>query len=279
VQGGVLGDESRYDTQRYIPTWKPSYREDGDVGPSSALAVNDGFVAYRPRPVPADQPAAHAAAVLTGLLQERGVPVAGAPGQGTAPAGTTVLAGLASPPVGVIVAEMLKESDNVTAESLVKELGHRFGTGGTTSAGIQVIRDTLVADGLPAGGLAAVDGSGLDRSDRASCDLLMAALTASGPGGTVATGFPVAGRDGTLAMRFVGHPAAGRMRAKTGSLSGVVGLAGFLDASDPAAGAPLSFALLANDLPRDTLGRTLQEDLAGAMARYPDAPPREDLVP
>ncbi|MEO6121252.1 MAG: D-alanyl-D-alanine carboxypeptidase/D-alanyl-D-alanine-endopeptidase [Acidimicrobiales bacterium] len=277
VGGAVIGDESRYDTQRYLPTWKPSYREDGDVGPSSALAVNDGFVTLPPRPVAAEQPAIHTAGVLTTLLQARGVRVGGAPGRGVAPAGSVVVAALPSPPVGVIVAQMLRESDNVTAESLTKELGYRFEGTGTTAAGVRVIRQTVADAGVEIDGLASVDGSGLDRSDRATCASLLASLGSSGPEGVVAAGFPVAARDGTLAMRFVGHPAAGRLRAKTGSLSGVAGLAGFVDPATP--GVPLSFALLANELPRDSLGRRLQEDLAAALARYPDAPPLDSLGP
>lgn len=270
VVGAVLGDESRFDALRYIETWKPSYREDGDVGPASALAVNDGFSAFRPRPVAAEQPALQAAAVLTALLVARGVVVGGAPGLGQAPDGAVVVAALPSPPMPVIVGQMLRESDNVTAELLVKELGHRFGGAGSTAAGLQVIRDTLTGAGLPTTQLAAVDGSGLDRSDRATCSLLMAALTSSGAAGAVATGFPVAGLSGTLRMRFVGHPAAGRLRAKTGSLTEVAGLTGFLDATESRV--PLTFAFLVNALPTDALGRRLQEDLAAVLSRYPDGP-------
>ena len=277
VRGAVVGDESRYDTQRYLPTWKPSYREDGDIGPAGALVVNDGFVAFGPRPIAAEQPALHAASVLGALLAARGVSVAGAPTAGVTPPGTTVLAAVPSPPIATVVGEMLRESDNGTAELLVKELGRRFGAGGTTADGLAVASDALVGAGLPVGQLTTVDGSGLDRGNRASCALLLATLAAAGPAGPIGGALPVAGRDGTLAPRFRGHPAAGRLRAKTGSLNGVVGLAGYLDRD---ASPPLSFALLANELPRDALGRRLQEDVAAALARYPDGPePTEIGVP
>ena len=277
VRGGVVGDESRYDTQRYIPTWKPGYITDFESGPASALVVNDGFVQYTPRHVAAPEPDAHAAGVLAALLSARGVTIGGEAVEGRAPAGTTVVARAESPPMGEVLTEMLRESDNLTAELLVKELGHRFGGAGTTSAGIGVVRDTLAQAGLPVGQFASVDGSGLDRSDRASCALLMAALDRSGPGGAVAAGFPVAGRDGTLAKRFVGNPAAGRLRAKTGSLDGVVGLTGFVDPL--AGGDPLAFSLLVNDLPRDALGRALQEQVGAILARYPESPAPEALAP
>jgi D-alanyl-D-alanine carboxypeptidase/D-alanyl-D-alanine-endopeptidase (penicillin-binding protein 4) len=273
----VVGDETRYDTQRYIPTWKPGYIDDFESGPASALVVNDGFVEFRPRHVAAPEPDLHAAGVLTGLLQARGVAIGAGPSEGDAPEGAQMIARVSSPPVAEVVAQMLRESDNLTAELLVKELGRRFAGAGTTAAGIEVVRTALAESGLPIAQLTSVDGSGLDRSDRASCSLLMAALDVSGPTGAVAGGFPVAARDGTLAKRFQGNPAAGRLRAKTGSLDGVVGLTGFMD--PPGGGQPLSFSLLMNELPRDALGRVLQEQVGAILARYPESPPASELAP
>lgn len=277
VRGAVVGDETRYDTQRYIPTWKPGYITDSESGPASALVVNDGFAQYTPRRLAAPEPDAHAAGVLNGLLVARGVTVEGQPGEGQAPGSATVLAAVQSPPMREILAEMLRESDNLTAELLVKELGRRFAGAGTTAAGVGVVREALSQAGLPVDQLVSVDGSGLDRGDRASCALLMAALDGSGPSGVVAAGFPVAARDGTLAKRFQGSPAAGRLRAKTGALEGVVALSGYVDA--PAGGDPLGFSLLVNDLPRDALGRALQEQVGAILARYPEAPAPEALAP
>ena len=282
VPGGVVGDESRYDTQRYIPTWKPTYITDSESGPASALVVNDGFAQFRPRTVAAPEPDLHAAAVLTGLLQERGVAIGAPPSEGQAPADATVLTRLESPLLSEVVGQMLRESDNLTAELLVKELGLRFAGSGTTAAGLGVVRETLEAAGLPVDDLVAVDGSGLDRSDRASCALIMAAMDVDGPEGALATGFPVAGRDGTLAQRFRGNPAAGRLRAKTGALDGVVGLSGYVEPVEQPgtdARSPLRFSLLVNELPRDALGRSLQEQVGAILARYPEAPPPDELAP
>ncbi|HUR19103.1 MAG TPA: D-alanyl-D-alanine carboxypeptidase/D-alanyl-D-alanine-endopeptidase [Acidimicrobiales bacterium] len=277
IGGGIVGDETRYDTQRYIPTWRPVYITDSESGPASALDVNDGFVAFRPRKLAAPEPDVHAAGVLTALLQARGVIVDRPPVDGQAPAGAPVVARVESLPVRDLVGEMLRESDNLTAELLVKELGRRFAGAGTTVAGLGVVRETLASAGLPVEHLAAVDGSGLDRSDRASCTLLVAALDAGGAKGHLAAGLPVAGRDGTLARRFQGNPAAGRLRAKTGSLEGVAALTGFVDSATGAG--PLSFAFLANGLPRDAVGRALQEQLGALLAAYPQAPPPADLAP
>ena len=278
VRGGVMGDDTRYDAQRYLPSWKRSYVTEGHVGPESALAVNDGFVQFSPRKVVATEPAASAAALLADLLRTQGIVVGGAPGSGRAPSGLSTIATVQSPPVSEIVGAMLRESDNNTAELLVKELGRRFAQAGTTTAGIGVVRDTLTSAKLPAGELQAVDGSGLDRGDRATCNLFAGILAADGPDGTIADGLAVAGETGTLADRFDGHPAAGRLKAKTGFLDGVVGLSGFLT---PARGDALLFSFLANGLPVPTErpGYAAQERLAAVLATYPEAPAEDALQP
>lgn len=279
VTGAVRGDESRYDQQRYVPTWKRAYAADGEIGPQSALVVNDGFAAFGARTEPAPAPAAHAAAVLVGLLQARGVTVAGGAGMGKAERGPT-MARVDSPPLREVVAQMLRESDNMTAELLVKELGHRFGGAGSTEAGLRVIRETVAAAGLPTEALALVDGSGLDRGDRATCRVLLESVVRDGPTGALAAGMPVAAQDGTLARRFQGHPAAGRLRAKTGSLDNVAALSGWMNPplATPDA-ARLAFALVANDFGREPVGRSLQESVAAALAAYPEAPKPDELRP
>ena len=276
IPAGVWGDESRYDTERFVASWKPVYITENDISPVSALTVNDSFFQYRPLPrKQTDRPALHAAAVLTGLLRARGVTVA-EPGEGVAPAAPAV-ASVVSPPLTEVVGQMLRESDNMTAELLVKEVGKKVSSRGTWPDGVAAIRETLDAAGYDADGYQAVDGSGLDVSDRLSCGLLMDALDQVGTSSAIASGFAVAGETGTLARRFVDNPAAGRLRAKTGSLNFVVGLTGFVDT---APGRVLEFALLANDLPdRLDSGRRLQESVGAVLATYPDAPTVEALAP
>ncbi len=277
VRGGIVGDESRYDRVRYVATWPSRYIQDNDIGPASALIVNDGFVSYPPaRRAVTDAPAAHAASVLTRLLIARGVVVEGGPSAGRLAPDTVAIGQVASPPMGDVVGGMIRESDNLTAELLVKELGVRFGEGGSWEAGLEVVRASLAERGLRAEGMEAIDGSGLSRSDRLSCSLLMQAMEIVGPDGPIAQAFPVAGQTGTLAERFRGNPAAGRIRAKTGSLRGVAGLAGYAEAGG---GRLLAFALLANSLPRDAQGRALQEQVGAALVSYPEAPPVDVLAP
>lgn len=273
--GRVIGDESRYDRQRYLPTWEPNYATDPDIGPQSALALNGGFAQWRPRAIPAAAPATQAATVFADLLRGRGIAVGGV-GEGPAPAQGVTLASIDSLPLSDIVGVMLRDSDNLIAELLVKELGVRFGSAGTTAAGIGVVRAGAASLGLPIAPLASADGSGLDRSDRMSCDLLEAVLTRSGTDSPLAAGLPVAGTSGTLTRRFTSTPAAGKVRAKTGSLEGVAALSGWTTGHD---GRPVQFSLVANDLPNEAAGVTLQNQVVTALAAYPDAPTADELAP
>lgn len=277
IRGGIVGDESRYDTQRYVPSWKPVYLSDNDVGPVSALTVNDGFTQFRPLPRRhAPDPAAHGAAVLTDLLRARFV-IVGDPSSGVAPAGADTIAAATSPPLTEVVGELLRESDNMTAELLVKELGKREGGGGSWQEGLDVIRETLTEAGLPVTGYQGVDGSGLDIGNRLTCAVLMDALDLAGTTSAVADGFPIAGQTGTLADRFKGNPAEGKLKAKTGSLNFVAGLAGFVESTSAGT---LEFALLANDLPdRLNSGRVLQEKIGAVLSTYPNVPPLDQLGP
>jgi serine-type D-Ala-D-Ala carboxypeptidase/endopeptidase (penicillin-binding protein 4) len=284
ITGGVIGDESRYDTQRYVPTWKPSYAATGEVGPLSALQVNDGFQSFRPSDVAAAQPAMQAATEFVAVLRAHGVAVDGPPGQGVTPPAATAITSFPSLPLVDTIAEVLRQSDNTGAELITKELGRRFGGGPTTAAGVKAIRADLQAGGLPVGQLAAVDGSGLDRSDRATCQLILAALVRGGPQGPLSKGLSVAGQTGTLEKRMAGTPAAGRLRAKTGSLSGVSALSGFVDpipsvAPGAAQPPPVAFTLVINGQPSQAIGEGLEDRIGVLLAQYPQAPSADQLAP
>ena len=276
IPGGVLGDDSRYDQQRYVPSWKSTYRTDGEVGPMSALTVNDGFSTWSPaRRVPVDDPTRNAASKLTDLLRARGVQV-GSPGTGTAPATNTEIASVASAPLKSVVGSMLSSSDNLTAEMLTKEIGVHVSKEGTTVAGVAAITAKLKELGVPLADGALKDGSGLDRGNRVTCANLVATLgLADRPEfAALYDGLPVAGRNGTLFDQFVGTPLAGNFRGKTGSLDGVTGLTGVLDL-----GRRIRFAFLDNGQFSETQGEVIRVDIGHIIGRYPDAPAVDALVP
>ena len=276
IPGGVIGDDSRYDEQRFVPSWKDSYRTDGEIGPLSALTVNDGYSTWSPaRKVDVDDPTRNAAAELTDLLRARGVQV-GSPGTGAAPANATEIATLASPPLKAIVSSMLSSSDNETAEMLTKELGLHASKQGTTDAGVAAITAKLRELGVTLADGALKDGSGLDRGNRVTCANLVATLAlADRPElATLHDGLPVAGQNGTLFDQFVGTSLAGNFRGKTGSLDGVTGLTGVFDA-----GRRLRFAFLDNGEFSETQGGGIRVNIGEIIGRYPDAPSVDALVP
>ena len=260
VAGGVVGDDSRYDARRTVETWPARFVTDGEAGPLSALTVNDGFRVWGHPGVPFDDPAAGAARLFLELLEARGVDVAGDAGAGAAPAGVDVAAA-ESPPVGDLVEAMLLDSDNGTAELLVKELAVQRGFEGSTAAGVAVIADVLADRGVDVGQSVIADGSGLSAADRVSCRLLLSVLLTGAD--VLAPRLAVAGETGTLARRFAGTAAAGRLRAKTGSLHGVAAIAGYVET---VAGSTLTFAYVVNGLPEDSpLGASLQDRVVLAL--------------
>ena len=276
IPGGVVGDDSRYDQQRYLPTWKDTYRTDGEIGPISALTVNDGFATWSPaRKVPVDDPTRNAASELTDLLRARGVQV-GAPSTGTAPGDATEVASVSSPPLRDVVHSMLSSSDNLTAEMLTKELGVQTAKQGTTQAGVAAITAKVKALGVPLADGALKDGSGLDRGNRVTCADLVAALTlAQRPElATLYDGLPVAGRNGTLVGDFLGTPLEGNFRGKTGSLDGVTGLTGVFDL-----GRRIQFAFLDNGQFGETQGEAIRQHIGDIVGGYPSSPPVDALVP
>src|SRR5206468_4167582 len=160
-----------------------------------------------------------------------------------------------------LVDDMLLNSDNTTAELLLRELGLRVRGAGTTDAGRGVVVDTLNQLGLPTSGVDVLDGSGLAHGDRVTCRLLVAILDSAPSRALITRGLPIAAQTGTLYKRFLATPVAGHLRAKTGSVTGVAGLAGFADGAD---GRSLTFAFEQNDV-GSTEGEARQDELGMAL--------------
>jgi D-alanyl-D-alanine carboxypeptidase/D-alanyl-D-alanine-endopeptidase (penicillin-binding protein 4) len=283
VTGGVVGDETRFDSVRTVAGWPATYSEQGDVGALSALGIDDGFATAGP-PVPdSAPPAVQSAGLLTKLLAAAGIEVDGAPMSGAVPPAATVLADVVSAPLSAELGEILRESDNTAMELLTKELGLKERGRGSTAAGLAAVRADLAADGFSLTGFVNADGSGLSRSDRVTCALLVEVLERAGPGGLLVRDLPVAGRSGTLVDELRGTVAAGRVHAKTGTLDGVKALSGWALASagqgpgNPALTAPVVFATVLNDLapvlpnPAGTPAG-LTDQVALDVAEYPRAP-------
>ena len=225
ITGSILGVETRYDLERYAPSLGLGIRGT-EVGPLGALMINDGAVSGDP--IKPDQPAAAAARQIFEMYARAGIAVGGGFRTSTDVPEGEPLATVESPPLRQIVGDLLANSDNNTAELLLKEIGLVKLGEGTREAGIAVVRETLQGWGIDVSGLTMLDGAGLERGNLLSCDLLAAVLARSGSSSVIGSALAVAGETGTLVGIFEGTPAKGRLRGKTGTLSGAKALAGFV---------------------------------------------------
>jgi len=259
VDGAVIGDESWFDARRVAPGWKPSFYI-GESPPLSALVVDRG----RYRGHTSANPPLAAASLFRQALEAKGVRVAGRTRSGVLATVGLPLARDVSEPLADVVRFMGRESDNYTAEVLVKQLGALYAHRGSTAAGVRVMRSTLEAAGVPLAGVRLVDGSGLSRLDRLTASALVALLVAGLADGELRDAFlaslAVAGVDGTLEDRLERRPARGQVIAKTGSTSAASALSGFVRDR-------YVFAILQNGRPISTYwARLAQDRFATALA-------------
>jgi len=259
VTGGVLGDESWFDSRRTAPGWKASFYI-YESPPLSALIVDRG----RYGRFTSHDPALAAAQLFRLALVRAGVHVAGGAAHGVADDVAQPLASVDSATTAAIVHWMDRVSDNFVAEMLVKELGAVQGTGGTTAAGLRVVTGLLAAAGVPLDGVELADGSGLSLSDRLTPTALATLLSAMWNDFEVRlellASLPLAGRTGTLHDRMRGGAATGVVRAKTGTTSNASALSGFV-------GDHYVFSILQNGRPISwTWARIAQDRFATVLA-------------
>ncbi|MEY3091621.1 MAG: putative D-alanyl-D-alanine carboxypeptidase, partial [Actinomycetota bacterium] len=276
VAGNVVGDASRYDAELYPSEWPITFRA-VEGGPISALLVNDGIT--RGQPGRAADPAQAAAQEFARLLQERGVVIAGQPTSGVMPTGLPAVASVSSAPLSQVIGEMLRNSDNNTAELLVKEIGRAAKGAGSRSAGTATIRERLESWGVPMTGVVIVDGSGLARENKMTCSAMMVLLDRYRIDSPLVAALAVAGRTGTLADDFIGDPLEARLIGKTGSLTGVKALVGYV----PVEGVgTIRFAVMleGNGVDEEGTFRPIWETyLSDALSSYPSGPTADRLVP
>jgi serine-type D-Ala-D-Ala carboxypeptidase/endopeptidase (penicillin-binding protein 4) len=227
VVGPVIGDESFFDSRRTGFGWKPSFYIN-ESAPLSALTVDRTWFHRHHSPVPA----LAAAALFKDALRKAGVSVTGRAVVGKATVDALPLGEVLSPPLAQIVRFMDRESDNFTAELLLKQLGTLDGGVGTSARGAAEVRAALAAAGVPLAGVRIVDGSGLSPYDRLTTRAIVAILRAAWQDPQIRPTFvaalPVAGRSGTLRHRLGALPARGVVLAKTGTTSLASALSGFV---------------------------------------------------
>ena len=259
VTGQVYADESWFDPKRggLMTNYAVDIPDFG--GQLSALTFDHGADLHRLPPA--------IFAVRQFVATMRGALIAAKAARHTAdtPVDAHQLAVVTSPPMSVMTRLMDVPSDDLFAEMFTKQLGVLFGSGGSISAGAQVISDTMAsAYGIHP---RILDGSGLSRNDRSSpqevVDLLRQ-VWRTALGDELASSLPIVGKQGTVQTIGLKTAAVGRCIAKTGSLNNVSNLAGYCHSKG---GHRLAFAVFVDGPPNWT-AFALESKMIGAIARY-----------
>ena len=164
--------------------------------------------------------------------------------------------------MATLVALTNAPSDNFFAETLLKDLGARFGAGGTTADGAAVVRATIAGSfGLHP---RFNDGSGLSRYDRTTPSDVVSLLRQQAGDRRSPIRWRSPGETGTLRDEMRGTYAQGRCRGKTGTLHDVSNVVGYCHAQD---GHTLAYALLMNGIFPD-YAHPIQDRMQVALAKY-----------
>ena len=227
----------------------------GDTGFIGGVAVPDPALAF--------------VSMLRDALVKRGVKIDGRVRTVNARSGGSIvpnspggpmlieIAGLQSPPFSIIAAHTLKPSQNQYTELILRTLGKTQPANPVDESrarddedsGLGVVTSFLRGAGVGESEIALNDGSGLSRNDLISANTTVQLLTFMTKHRYFAQfrdALPIAGVDGTLRTRMRGTPAEGNVRAKTGSLSSVASLSGYVTT---AAGEHLVFSMMLNNYP------------------------------
>jgi serine-type D-Ala-D-Ala carboxypeptidase/endopeptidase (penicillin-binding protein 4) len=258
VTGQVIGDGTLFDPLRGGPAtaYGPDVPDFG--GQLAGLTYDHGSTSK------GLSPPAFAAKELVLTMHGAHIKAKAAKRTGPAPPHAQTLATVQSPPLSVLLKLMDVPSDDFFAEMLTKQLGVRFGSGGSIQAGAHVISQVIESFGLHPN---IVDGSGLSRDDRSSPGQVVALLRTmwnTPIGQALQASLPVVGVNGTV-QRIAAHTfAQGRCVAKTGTLNFVTNLAGYCTARDRHV---LAFALMIDARPNWTATQLLNR-MVPAIARY-----------
>jgi D-alanyl-D-alanine carboxypeptidase/D-alanyl-D-alanine-endopeptidase (penicillin-binding protein 4) len=279
VNGVRISVRVRYDATYFVgpeisPQWEPTYVSSGVIAPVTALMVDQGRIDPDSDARLAD-PAGGAALRFAELLEDAGLTV-----KGRVTSTDTVemfdnadpIAKVQSAPVSDLVEQMLRDSDNQLAESLGRVAASAAGEPASFAGAVEAIRGAALQRGVDLGGADLYDVSGLSREDTLPTESLISALQAAGAEPSLApvlSGLAVAGFDGTLADRFVlgdAAEAAGLVRAKTGTLTGISAEAGVATTCD---GALVAYAFVADEVDDTLAARAALDEAAAALASCP----------
>jgi D-alanyl-D-alanine carboxypeptidase/D-alanyl-D-alanine-endopeptidase (penicillin-binding protein 4) len=263
ITGRLYADDTIFDRLRGVAD--SGYATSAEIGPLSGLDFNSGFSGAGIASGFASDPAKLAASKLAQSLRAGGIKMPAQVALGKTPAQASSIAVVHSPTLSRIVDYTDVYSYNFFAEMLIKLIGARLGSGGTTAAGAAVVAAFARAHGS---GVHAVDGSGLTRGNRASPRQvagLLLNMRRDPVGDEFIQDLALAGHEGTVADRMHGTAANGRCRTKTGTLTGVSNLSGYCFNAD---GRVMIFSVLMGSVLNLSLAHLDQDRIAGAVASY-----------
>ncbi len=260
LNGNLVADESWFDSVRGTPATggQPSIEVEGEL---SGLAYDRGW-ANSDGTVYWAHPALEAGQQFVAALRSAGVKVTGRARTGRAPVAARTLVSVRSPRIAKLISLTNVPSDNFFAEMLLKDIGARFGAGGTTGDGAAVVQAQMAKSF--AIGPRLDDGSGLSRYDRTTPNQVVTLLRGMAGNPQFTGSLAVAGETGTLSDEMQGTYAAGRCRGKTGTLHDVSNVVGYCTARD---GHTLAFAFLMNGIVPD-YAHPIQDQMQVAVSRY-----------
>lgn len=233
-----------------------------------SVPVDVRGVSYRRR---IENPLLWAGHVFREALRAHGVRTGPNVSLGETPAGAALLAEHRGPPVGTLVQALGKWSDNFVAEMLFKVMGAERHRPGRAEDAVAAVRETLVDAGLDVAHIDIVNGSGLFDGNLIAAqnlaDLLVVAYRDPAIRSDFVGSLAIGGVDGTLRNRLQQLPAPRILRAKTGTLAGVIALSGYVLGPRPEQ--VYAFSCLANDVRgRHAPARQLADDLARLLAEH-----------
>lgn len=241
------------------PGWDDDNIDGGYVAPIQPAMLYGGRIGKKTGDVPrSHEPALDVARALASRLGTGKADMAPAPDNAEA------IASSESEPLALRAQQAAKDSDNVMAEAIARELVVSQGREASFEGSTKAILDELRSAGIDVNGVTLKDGSGLSRDNR-----IPAGLLAHIADQAVATeelrpllGYlPLAGGEGTLYERYHDSSARGFVRAKTGTLTGTSALTGTAQGQS---GRVYAFAFLVND-GEVTSARQAQDALAAAL--------------
>ncbi len=251
------------------PKWPADYVTTGVVAPVVALMADEGRATVTSDDRVAD-PALYASQTFAGQLAQRGIHVNGAiRSDNSSEVGPAkVVAAVESAPLGAVIEQMLRDSDNQVAESLGRLSAIADGQPASFRGASAALLDAAGRRHLPVTGWQVYDASGLSRADRATAVGLAATICQAVSDPTLApigAGLPVAGFTGTLDDRYLSGPqrlGAGVVRAKTGTLSGTSAEVGLVVTRT---GRLLAFAFVAGGVPSTDAAHNALDRAAAAL--------------